>query len=280
MTMRIIPENWLDEITNLSVSPAAVAAFPITELQSTDRGALWRSSSLATQTITGSFAGGAKPVDSWGIFPGNGNLAGATARMELLVAGSPVYDSGTLDVFTFSGTVWGTFAWGGHPWGVEVSNRNFRRTPLVKFITEAVADAFRLTIANGGGMDTDYFEADRLWLGQSVLAPYTANTGLAPSFDDRSEHDRSPGASLRVLAMDGNRDVQFDTVFETEADRFAWAQILQACGKTREIVLSLLPDDATTKGSDLTYRGYLKALNPVVFANPNFHTLQLAITES
>lgn len=280
MTMRIIPENWLDEITNLAVSPSAVAAYPVTELQSTARDALWRSSSLATQTITGSFAGGAKPVDSWGIFPGNGNLAGATARMELLVAGATVYDSGTLDVFTFSGTGWGTFAWGGHPFGVEVSNRNFRRTPLVKFFTETVADAFRLTIANGGAMDTDYFEADRLWLGQSVLAPNTAEHGLAPSFDDRSEHDRSPGAVLRVLATQGNRDVQFDVVLYTEADRFAWAQILQACGKSREVVVSLLPSDATTKGSDLTYRGYLKALNPMVFANPNFHTLQLAITES
>lgn len=278
--MRIIPANWLDECADLAVTPAAVTAFPITNLQLTKRDRLWRSPNLDPQTITGTFAGGPRPVNAWAIFPGDGNLVGAKVRVVLSAAGATVYDSGTLDAFTFSGTGWGSFPWGGHPWGVETADRSFRRAPLARYITEVYPDSFSVTITNGGAMDEPAFEADRLTFGQSVLAPYTARTGLAPVTMDPSEHQRSPGAVLRVREVAGFREVTFDTVFESEADRFAWSEIMGYIGVRREIVLSLLPDDATTKGRDLTYRGYLKAVNPLAFTDSNFHTLQLSLTES
>lgn len=280
MTMRIIPANWFDEAADLAVSPAAVSAYPITALQSSDRDDLWQSPNLDPQTITFTWGGNVRPVNSWAIFPGGGNLVGATARLVLRCAGATVYDSGALDVYTFTGATWGDFDWGSAPWGVAVEDRDFRRAPLVKFITEVAADAGTLTIANAGAMDTPAFSADRFWLGQSVLAPYTANHGLAPQWVDLSEHQRSPSAVLRVQANETHRRMQFDTVFESEADRFAWSQILGFCGKKREIVLALLPDDATTLGRELTIRGYLETLNPLALTNPNFNTLQLAITES
>lgn len=278
MTMRIIPANFFDDVTDLAVSPAAVSSMPATSLQNSNRDEVWRSTSLAPQVFTFSFGGNARPIDSWGIWPGN--LIGAKIRVELFVGVASVYDSGTLECFTPTGEVWGTFLWGGPPWGVELADRTARSAPLVKFITEVIADNGRITITNGGAVDTEYLEASRFWLGQSVLAPYTARHGLAPQFVDLSEQSRSPGAVLRVQTNAKHRRMAFDTVFETEADRFAWSQILGFCGTSREVVISLLPTDGTTLGRELTLRGYIEALNPTVFANPNFHTLQLAFTES
>lgn len=278
MTMRIIPVNFFDECADLAVSPAAVSSMPATNLQNSNRDEVWRSTSLDAQVFTFSWGGNVRSIDSWGIWPGN--IIGAKARLELLIGGSTVYDSGTIECFTPTGEAWGTFLWGVHPWGVEESDRTARSAPLLKFFTETAADNGRITITNGGGVDTAYHEAARFWLGQSVLAPYTANHGLALQPVDLSQHDRSPGAVLRVQANAKHRRMQFDTVFETEADRFAWSQIITECGISREVVISLLPSDATTLGRELALRGYLEALNPIVFANPNFHTLQLAFTES
>ncbi len=282
MTMRIMPANWIDECDDLAVSPSAVSTLPITNLQNTAREDVWRSPNLDPQTITGTFGGNARPINSFGIWPGLGaaSLIGAKVRLVLSCAGSSVYDSGTLDFFTFSGEGWGLFEWGGHPWGVEEGDRTALLAPLVKFFTEIVADAFTLTITNGGAVDTPYFEARRFWLAQSILAPYTANVGLAPAWVDTSESQRSPGGSKRIRDRAKFRRLQFDTVFDTEADRADWSDLQYLAGTSREVVISLVPGEGTRRERDLTACGFFEILNPIAFTDYNFHTLQLAIEES
>lgn len=280
MALRILPVNWADTAT-LSVSPAAVTTLPVTNLQSNVRDRVWRSTSLAQQVITGHWSGGGYPCSAWGMWPGN--MAGSTIRVQLYsdTAWSvQVYDSGTLDFFTYTGTVYGTFLWGATPWGVEVGDRTAKLAPKVVYFTQVVAASFKITITNGPGVDTSYFEARRFWLADYVDAPYNARYGAQPAWRSSSEHARTIGGSLRRRNGARWKELRFDTMFATEADRTKWSDLMYQLDPATELVLSLFPAAATRQERDFTVMGSLEVLNPLVFENVNYHTLQLAIVES
>lgn len=278
--MRICPQNFFDEAT-ISASPSPPSGMPASNLQTTRRDEVCRSPSLTDFVISGSWDGDARTVDFWGIWPGA--LAGCKVRVELFsdaTLSTRVYDSGTLDVVTVSAPAWGAFTWGAVPWAIDETDRTFRQAPAVRFLSSAVvAGSFRITISNSF-TDFPYFEARRIWLAHSITAPFNAQFGLAPVVRDASEQVRTIGAALDVLDVDTYRAAQFDTVFETEADRAIWSDVLAYCGKTREVVVSLWPGEGSRRERDTTWCGYLEAINPVVFANANFHTLQLSLVES
>lgn len=282
--LRILPVNFFDEAVNLTATSSAGASLAITNLQSDVRGDLWRSTSLAPQTITGDFGGNVKQVSAWGLWPGDSSsLIGAQIRVRLwsdVAKTTLVYDSGTLDFFTFTGAVYGTFLWGIQSWGADNADRTARLAPKVKFFTAVAASAFEITITNAGAVDTNHLEARRFGLWDYVEAPYNALLGLAPQWVSMSSSERTPGGSVRRNHRQSHRAMRFETVFASEADRSVWSDLQYVCDLS-EIVISLFPGNASEKlERDHTVLGSLEVLNPFIWENVDFHRLQLAIKES
>lgn len=284
MSLRVVPVNFFDQSLDVAVSPAAVSTLPITNLQSNVRGDVWRSPNLNQQTITGTFGGNVREISMWGIWPAAGSsLIGSRIRVQLwsdVAKATRVYDSGTLDFFTPTGVAWATFLWGVQSWGVDNADRTARLAPKVLWISPVAVSSFQIDITSVY-VDTPYFESRRVWLGDHVEAPFNAQYGAAPQWKSNSLQRRAVGGSLRRMGRARWSELRFETVFATEADRSIWADIVYTCDPANEIVLSLFPGDASPKRErDFTCLGSLEALNPLVFSNTDFHTLQLAIVES
>lgn len=288
MTLRIVPVNFLDSThcSDLAVSPVAETNFPITNLQSNVRDRVWRATSLNAQTITGTFGGNCRQISHLSIWPADGSsLIGAQVAVRMwsdVAQTTLVRNVAATKFFTPTGQNYGEFLWGVHPWGVAAGDRTARLAPFVTWFTPIAVSAFEITITNGGAVDTPYFEARRIWLGDYVQAPYNARPGAAPKWDSSSSHERTPlGGSLRRRAGASWRELSFQTIFRTEADRSAWSDLLRVCDPAKEIVVSLFPTDASEKRRrDFTLMGSLTALNPMVFSNLDLHTLQLNLVES
>lgn len=284
MTFRIVPVNDFDDSV-LSVTPSAVSTLPITNLQSNIRDRLWRSPNLDPQTFTGHWNGNVRRVSHFSLWPSAqaSSLIGATVRLELFsdtAMATGVYDQ-TWDFFTFTGAAWGVDAWGVFRWGVADDDRTARLAPLSKWFTAVNASAYRITVANGGAVDTPYFEARRILLGEYQEAPYNGAYGMAPQWRSNSEHQRTIGGSLRRLVRAKWRELRFETIFSTDADRAKWSDIVHACDPGAEVLVSIFAANVSERlERDFTVLGSLETLNPIVFENYQFHRAQFAFTES
>lgn len=284
---RVVPVNYIDaaHCADLAVT-SAVTAFPITNLQSNIRDKGWRSTTLYTpQVITGSFGGNARQISHLSIWPADGSsLIGAQIAVKFwsdVAKTTLVRNIAATDFFTPTGGNWNEFLWGIQSWGVDNDDRTARLAPFVTWFTPVAVSAFEITITNAGAVETPYFEARRIVLGDYKEAPYNALLGAAPAWRSSSQLQRAVGSQLRRLARRPWRELRFETVFETEADRSAWADLMYVCDPANEILISLFPGDALPKKErDFTVLGSLEALNPMVFENVDFHKLQLAIVES
>lgn len=284
MAFRIVPVNDFDTAT-LSASPAAVTTLPATNLQSSVRDRLWRSTSLATQVIDGNWAGNVRRLSHFSLWPSGqaSSLIGSSIRLQLwsdLAMSSSVYDQ-TWSFFTFTGPGWGDDPWGAFPWGCAYDDRTARLAPLSRWFTAVDASAFRITIANQGAVDTPYFEARRVVLGQYQEAPYSARYGASPQWQSNSLQRRAIGGSLRRQRQARWRELRFETFVLSDTDRAKWSDIVYASEPGSEVLVSLFAGDADErKERDFTVLGSLEAMNPMVFESHRFHRLQLAITES
>lgn len=286
MGARLVAVNFLDgdHVSDLSVSPSADTSYPITNLQSDFGGDTWRSTSLAQQVIQGSFGGQARRISMWGIWPGRGiaSLLGATVRVQLYsdaARSTQVYDSGTLDVYTWTGEGWGTPAWGSFPWGVEHGDHSVRLTALVRWFSAVSVGSFKITISNAA-VDTTYFESRRFWLGDYVEAPYNAQMGAEPAWVPSSTSQRTYGGNLKR-----NRRAKWRTlrceIHLTDATRAAWFALCYAADPGVEIVFSLFQSgDGAHLDQDFTVMGSLSVINPVVWQDVNVHVLKIEIEDS
>lgn len=293
MGARVWLPNHFDEVTDLAVTPSALTNFPITNLQSNLRDKVWRSPNLNQQVITYSFGGNGRYVSAWGGWPSGSrsSMIGATIQHEMFSDASRstlVYDSGVLDWFTFTNPVWNQFPWGPGPWGMESGDFTARLAPCARHITRVAVGSGRITINNGGAVDTPYFEMRRFWLSEYTEGPYAPLIGMAPSWRSQSQHQRSLSGALRRLAraargtLDGqHRELRCEIPFASEAHRAAWSDICHAADPGVEIVFS--PFDYTDGARlfrDHIVMGSMEVLNPVVWDNYQFWKLQLAIVES
>ena len=294
MGARLWPVNHFDGVTDLAVTPSAVSTYPITNLQSNIRDRLWRSPNLDPQVITFSFGGNGRYVSAWGGFPSGSASAmiGSKLRLELWTSanrsGSAIYDSGTLDWFTFTNPLWAVFPWGAGPWGVESGDFTARLAPCARHISRVAVGSGRITITNGGAVDKPYFEMRRFWLAEATEAPYAPGMGMSAAWRSGSEHQRAIGGALRRLAravrgtLSGqHRELRCEVALNSEAHRAAWFALSHAADPGAEIVFSPFDyTDGARRFSEHLVMGSLEVLNPVIWENYEFWKLQLAIAES
>ena len=284
MPIRLIPVNHFDDAA-ISVAPAAVSTLPVTALQTYDREDLYRSPNLDPQVITGHWNGNVRVIDHVSVWPSaqRSSLIGSRWRFEFFRDAAwvtSIYDTGTLDFFAFNGSAFGLAGYGVEPYGVDPTDRTARLAPFLRYFAAVNAGSFRITITNGGAVDKPYFEARRIWMGQSVIGPRNASFGAAPQWLTNSELKRTIGGSAQRLARARWRGLRIDSRVFTEADRATWSDLLSVCTPDREIILTCFPGEGARRERDFTVMGSLEALNPLSFMNRNYHTLQLAIVES
>lgn len=284
MPIRLLPTNHFDEAA-LSVTPAAVSTLPLTNLQSNVRDKLWRSPNLDPQTITGHWNGNVRVIDHVSVWPSAlaSSLIGSRWRFEFfrdVAFTTLLYDTGTLDYYDFDGSPFGVAGYGVEPYGVDPTNRTARLSPFLRYFPAVNASSFRITVTNGGAVDTPYFEARRIWMGASVTGPRNARFGAAPQWLSNDELKRAPGGAARRLAYARWRGLRVDTVVFSEADRATWFDLLAVCSPRQEIILTCYAGEGSRRERDYTVMGSLEALSPMPTQNPKFHSLQFAIVES
>src|SRR5437870_798504 len=104
--LRVVPVNAADTAT-LAATPAAVVTAPITDAQLIARDRAFRSSSLASQLITGDWGGDLRAINVWALL--RQNLLGAQVKLRLfsdVARTAEIYNSGFLPVYTAAPT-WG-----------------------------------------------------------------------------------------------------------------------------------------------------------------------------
>ena len=284
--VRIVPVNFFDEVTDLAVTSEASASLAVENLQSPVSGDVWRSTNLNAQVITGTFGGNARRISHLSIWPAREGscLIGAqvAVRMWSDVAQTTLTrNAAAANVFTPTGGNWNEFLWGIQSWNVDNDDRTARLQPFLSWFSPIAVSAFEITITNAGAVDKPYFEASRIVLGDYVDAPYNAGLGAAPQWGTTSRANRTRGGSRRSLTGTQHRELRFETVFDTEAERSKWSDIVRVCDPANEILISLFPGDATPKKErDFTVLGSLESLNPMVFESTTLHRAQFAIVEN
>lgn len=288
MGARLWVVNHFDEVTDLAVSPAPPSGFPITNLQSRNRDETWRSPNLEQQVITGSFGGNGRYISAWGGWPLGELLGscmiGATIRVEFWTSadrsGSAIYDSGPLDWFTFTNPLWATFPWGAGPWSMESGDYLARLAPIARHFPRVAVGSFRITIANGGAVDTPFFEMRRFWLAEYIDAPYKPAQGMAPQWISGSQLQRTVGGTLLALRRWVRRALKCEIRLTSEAHRAAWAAACHLAQPAAEIVFSPFDHtDGARRFRDHLVLGSMEVLNPEVWDNYELWKLQLAFLE-
>jgi hypothetical protein len=290
MAARISAVNFFDvaHCADLAVSPAAVTAFPITNLQSSVRGDVWRSpSGLWPQVLSGTFGGNVRNIGVFGIWPADGSsLIGATERLRMWANTAKtnlVYDQ-TFAHFTFTGDNYASFLYGVQQWGADNADKTARLAPKLKWFQHVPAAAWELTVTNGGAVDKDYFESRRIWLGEYTEAPYNAQRGQAQSqWQSNSLNKRTLAGSAQRAQRANWREGRYDIHLETYAQRNAWMDLCSQADPGREILFSLFQEDSADTerlAREHTYLGSLKVLNPVVWQDETLHTLQIEVAET
>jgi hypothetical protein len=277
--MRIVPENFFDRVLAADLTmTSAVAAMPVSNLQSNVRDRVWRSTSNANQVMQFDWDGDEYPVSAWWLYPGE--LLNANVRLQLYsdaAATVQIYDSTTLAFPSFATSGYADYAFGGDP-DLGLAGQ----IPLVKWITEIYPKAGKLTISDGG-ITLGYFEASRFGVGRYADAPFAAVApGLSLGWMSNAQHRRSRGGTLRRRSGTGRwREMRFEVFLNSEADRYEWMDLLAACDPGKEILVSLFPGDGSTRQErDHTILGSLEVLNPIALEDYNIHRLRLAVVES
>ncbi len=209
-----------------SLSPA-FAANGIGNLQLDDR-SLYVASSSGTVVISLTWSGATIADLNLALYIGRSNLAfndqiTVTVYPNSDWTGTPVYNSGAGNAYA-SGLY--------DNWGVA---------HIKRYIT--VTGSFKsalITITSAA-----VFQAAHLFLGPYTSAPYNPSYGLNLMPGSNAKQSRSEGGSLRGMPKAKWREMAFDMLYQTEADRAAWWEIARYCDIDKPLLYDTFPNDAS-----------------------------------
>jgi len=229
--IRLIINNEHDIATLTATSEAT----PIAYTQRSGRSYPWRSTGTADQTITASFA---TPTYVSGVVVYNHNLtASGVVRVEYLLAGEVVYDSG--DVIAANIIPIGTWRAGIDPWGAE----NLAELPTVQYnvwTSSTLVDGYRITLKDPDNPD-GYLEVSRIFAGVSYSPQINPQYGLSLEWQDFSENQRTESGSLRTVGAGTARRLTFDLGHLDDVELTRLSREMLRSGKGRDLYVSVYP---------------------------------------
>lgn len=231
--MRILADDLILAAT-LGASPALVSTLPAAHLKTTDRAAVARSTSTASQTLTGNFTatGAVSCVVLW-----RHNLTdAATWKVELFTAvnqgGTKVYDSGDVDALTAPAIGY----WVAASPGVALEPAQYS----VLYFGSVNARSFRITLDDAANPD-GYVQACRLMMGAYWEPSQNPDRGPELQWLDASSQWRSGGGTLRTDPRCQYRQLTLDFSVLSLADMADLQYLIARVGLRSEVWVSVLP---------------------------------------
>ncbi|MBB3142837.1 hypothetical protein [Halomonas organivorans] len=231
----------LDNLHDTATLTASTEGMPIEYTQRSGRSYVWRSEfqpvvDLPEQTIEATLA---KPayLDAVVIYAHNISTAG-TVRVELMLSGSVVYDSGA--VVATEIIPLGIWRAGIDPWGASaLTGLPIRQ--YTSWIDPVVADAYRITINDPANPD-DYLEIGRIFAGVTFSPELNPQYGVSLDWLDFTELQRTESGSLRAVGEGSARRLSIDLAHLSREGISENTRQLLTAGKRRDIYVSMYPE--------------------------------------
>lgn len=269
---RMVIGSLSDDINTLT---ATSEALPIENVQESGRDLVWRSTSTATQTITGSFS--SLQLINCLVLGRHNFSGGATVRYILKNGATTVFDSGTSSVSTIIPA--GVFIVGVDPWLATYDDQFDTKAARIWLDQNYYADNFEIQISDATNTDS-YIQFGRLFIGLSTELTYNMDYGATLGYQDSSEHIRTDGGGLRTERGFINRTMTFDLSNLNEADRIKLEVDLAQKGTQEDIYFSGHPEEGGLE--EITHSFICRRTNSMRFTHNFFQnrTTQLTFEES
>lgn len=283
--LRIVPRNFHDEAA-LTTQYSPQPGFPVTNTQNTARDATWQGNGIVTQYLRGVWPDDGRKVNFFGLF--GHNWHGGTVQLQLynqLDWTGLVYDSGqqeTVNLITL-----GNFDWGTDTLGI-VNDPFVSQSPFWHYV---FANSPNTEVAVGAKSYVITFRdphvqvgATNVEVGRIVLGMYAEirlNTPLAIlGFSDNTVGARSRGGTNSTNIGAFWRSLEVDLPVVLDADRPTWIDICRRCGRGRDVVAIVLPEDPDPRlERDYIINGKFSSLDPLG-KNVEFLTKKIVIEEN
>jgi len=209
---------------------------PIEYTQRSGRAKLWRSVDTAPQVIVGTLES-PKFLSSVVVYNHNLSTAG-TIRIEYLVQGEVVYDSGVIIASTLIPL--GIWRAGVDPWGAQ-DLTEFPNTHHVVWTVPTLATDYRITISDSNNTD-GYVQVSRIITGFYYSPKMNASYGVSLEWQDFAEHKRTEGNSLRTIGEGVARVLNFNLDYLDRNGLGELSRELLKTGKRQDIYINLYPE--------------------------------------
>jgi hypothetical protein len=236
---RFVAENWVD-ICELTVSPDIVATTPVTNLQSSSRGKVMRTSNLEEQIISGTSETPAT-LNCCVIY--NTTLSGSTTiRLQLYRNEDWTnlqYDSDVIQPFDI--VPLGELEFGVTPLGSNVFDG--WSSPFVQiWFDDVYARSFTLTITNDGNPN-GYWDASRLVMGPAIIPEHNIES-FKRGWKENIKQTRTGGGSLRTdITPEGTfRSMTFDLGRLEAEDTNTFLEMQRYLGARKDFYVSVFPE--------------------------------------
>lgn len=272
MGLMIIPRCVTDD-AELTATPAAVAALPVTNLQSGDRGAPMRVLSA--------------DVEIKANLPSNRRIGGvvlwrhtltttATIRVRVYdgldFAGALQFDSTILPAVPAK--TLGDLDWGIDPLGAAIDGADYS---VIYLPTDVVARSIRINVVDAG---QSQIQIGRLFVGPLIRPEFGFAFGSELAWERETRRERTAAGGLRVEFQAPWRRLKLDLEWITDNERTAFANLLRDSGAGRQIFVSARTQAGGRLEADHTLLCYLTADRPLVRERGLRHALQLEIEEA
>jgi len=270
--MFIIAANAV-QTASLSATTTA-SGFDVNNIANDFKSSGWRSTATTAQTITFTWGSG-QTVSGLGI--GFSNLmAGSTVQLKvytLVGDGSPVYDTGALDVsFSydapkgFSTIGLTSYAFGGGSYFSTL------------FATQTLEKA-ELIVTSAGNPD-GYIEISNVVLGNAFTPERGASFGAQISQEDNTSSVRSDGGDPIIDRGTKNKLITFNLGSLTQTDKQVLDGITRRNGTSDPVFLSAHQNDNSAEGVvSYTILGRFKESPSIINFSYELHSSQIQITE-
>jgi hypothetical protein len=249
---RIVPKNDWDD-AELTASAAAESGFDVENTQNTIRDKTWRTTSNATQSITGVWASN-RTVSHFSLHRHlchEGNV-----RLQLYsdaAASVQVYDSGTVSATPY--TVSGLYTW-----SQGSSDPLKELAPYWLWFAETSARSFKVTFSGTTG---DFYQVSRAWIGRYWEPARSPTFGMTLGHKDNTDAVRTQGGSLRTNAGEIWRYLSMDFNGINEVELETWNDIRVYAGTSKDVMVSVFPGNGTRKEALHTLAGRFSNLNDI-----------------
>jgi hypothetical protein len=276
--LRIIYDNDIDSAT-LTVSPAAAAGLPVTNLQKDQKGLVWRSTST-TATLTATWT--TAQIFNSVVLPFCNLTPTATIRVrvytnttDIVDTATPVRDSGTVNARAYvPGDIWG-----GAP-STSVNAYSFGGGSYARcWFAAATGRKIVITLVDTSNT-SGYLEASRLVCGEYWSPTYNTNFGVSIGYADTSTQTRTEAGNLVSVIKPIHRTLNFDLQWLTDADRVRMLSILRGNGLRKPLFASVFPEDGDPiKEQNYQLYGKITGLNPVTHPLYTIYSSSLTLEE-